>query len=69
MLALSPQYRADASQFTTTMPPDPKDVIYQEPLVEVVVGGRRGNWKYWSLTDVTVGKGELCEFAPKCEEQ
>ena len=29
MLALSPQYRADASQFTTTMPPDPRDVIYQ----------------------------------------
>lgn len=30
MLALSPQYRADASQFTTTMPPDPEDVIYQD---------------------------------------
>eukprot|EP00435_Cladocopium_sp_Y103_P001057 s1121_g1.t1 len=30
MLALSPQYRADASQLTTTMPPDPEDVIYQD---------------------------------------
>ena len=43
MLALSPQYRADASQFTTTMPPDPEDVIYQEQFcfveVLVVVGG------------------------------
>jgi len=30
MLALSPQYRADASQLTTTMPPDPEDVLYQD---------------------------------------
>ena len=32
MLALSPQYRADASQLTTTMPPDPDDVLYQVEL-------------------------------------
>eukprot|EP00913_Durusdinium_trenchii_P003476 g3218.t1 len=30
MLAVSPQYRADAAQLTVTMPPDPEDVIYEE---------------------------------------
>ncbi|CAK9063390.1 unnamed protein product [Durusdinium trenchii] len=30
MLAVSPQYRADAAQLTVTMPPDPEDVIYED---------------------------------------
>ncbi|CAJ1378997.1 unnamed protein product [Effrenium voratum] len=30
MLALSPQYRADATQLVVAMPPDPEDVIYRD---------------------------------------